>query len=192
CALPICGIELVAPTETFEDRLQLDVGGVRVELIHVGPSHAHGDTIVHVPEEGVVFAGDVAFCEVAPVGWVGTHERWMEALSLIESLAPRVVVPGHGPVCTFDDLREMRSYMERVRSQASAWHAQGLSSVEAATRIDVGRAEAWNAVDARVWFMVERAYREQRGEAFDAPWNVKKAFCHAHEVCRARGAEFEV
>lgn len=185
------GIERTEPRTTFAERMELDLDGLRVELIHVGPAHAHGDTIVHVPEEGVVFAGDVVFCEVAPVGRVGTHERWMEALELIESLEPRAIVPGHGPVCTLEDMRAMRAYMERVRSQAEAWFEQGLSSIDAATRIDVGEASEWNGVDARVWFMVERAYRERRGKA-GASWNVKRAFGAAHRVCRARGAAYVV
>lgn len=185
------GVEPTKAQTTFAERLDLDLDGLRAELIHVGPAHSRGDTIVHVPEERVVFAGDVVFCEVAPMGWEGTHEGWIAALDLIESLEPEAIVPGHGPVCTVEDMNEMRAYMQRVRSQAEAWRAQGLSSVDAAARIDVGEAADWKGVDARVWFMVERTYREHRGMA-EASWNVKRAFDAAYRVCRARGAEFEI
>ena len=55
------GIELVLPTRTFDDALSLTVGDKRVELIEVGPAHTKGDVIVHVPEDRVVYCGDILF-----------------------------------------------------------------------------------------------------------------------------------
>ena len=52
------GIELVLPTTLFDTRYELDLDGTEAHLIFVGPCHQAGDTIVHVPGEGVVFAGD--------------------------------------------------------------------------------------------------------------------------------------
>ncbi|NJD64967.1 MAG: MBL fold metallo-hydrolase, partial [Chloroflexi bacterium] len=62
------GIELALPTTVFDERLVLDLGGTEVHLIYVGPCHQVGDTIVHVPKERVVFAGDVIFRECTPMG----------------------------------------------------------------------------------------------------------------------------
>jgi glyoxylase-like metal-dependent hydrolase (beta-lactamase superfamily II) len=59
------GIELVLPTTLFEDRYSLDLDGTGVDLVYVGPAHQVGDVIVHVPSEGVVFAGDVLFHELS-------------------------------------------------------------------------------------------------------------------------------
>jgi glyoxylase-like metal-dependent hydrolase (beta-lactamase superfamily II) len=61
------GIELVLPTTLFDTRYELDLDGTRVQLIYVGPCHQVGDTIVHVPKEGVVFAGDVIFRQCTPL-----------------------------------------------------------------------------------------------------------------------------
>ncbi|HEY1450394.1 MAG TPA: MBL fold metallo-hydrolase [Solirubrobacteraceae bacterium] len=55
------GIELVLPRQTFDGSLALHVGERELELIEVGPAHTRGDTIVHVPAEGVVFTGDILF-----------------------------------------------------------------------------------------------------------------------------------
>ena len=186
------GIELRPPTTLFDEGLELEVGGVAVHLVHVGPAHQAGDTIVHVPGDGVVFAGDVVFAGVAPMGWAGTIDDWLRAIRAIESLEPEAVVPGHGPVCAVEELADLRAYLERVRAQARAWYDEGLPSTEAAARIDLGPHAGLKAADARVWFTVERAYRAFRGDPPDAPWDVARAFDHAWAVCRARGAAFEI
>ena len=93
------GITPVPPTTLFEDRLVLDLDGTEAHLIHVGPCHQAGDTIVHVPAEGVVFAGDVIFRECTPLGWTGTYARGLQCLDRIIWLDPEVIVPGHGPAC---------------------------------------------------------------------------------------------
>jgi glyoxylase-like metal-dependent hydrolase (beta-lactamase superfamily II) len=104
------GITLTRPTRTFSGRLELEVGGRKVELIEVGPAHTHGDLIVHVPDARVVFAADVAFIGSTPVMWAGPLEGWLRALDAIEALEPEVVVPGHGPVTDVAGLGELRAY----------------------------------------------------------------------------------
>jgi glyoxylase-like metal-dependent hydrolase (beta-lactamase superfamily II) len=108
------GIRVTPPTLTFSGTLELDVGGRRVELIEVGPAHTPGDLIVHVPDASVVFAGDLMFVGVTPIMWVGPVENWLAGLDRILDLAPKVVVPGHGPVTDLDGVREMKSYWEFV------------------------------------------------------------------------------
>ena len=66
------GIELVLPTTLFDARYELNLDGTEVHLIYVGPCHQVGDTIIHVPKERVVFAGDVLFRQCTPVGWTGS------------------------------------------------------------------------------------------------------------------------
>ena len=74
------GVELRPPTRLVDDRLTLDVGGLRVDLIYVGPAHTQGDLLVHLPEQRIVFTGDVLFRLCTPIGWEGTFQRWGEAL----------------------------------------------------------------------------------------------------------------
>jgi cyclase len=104
------GISLTPPTRTFTGRLDLDVGGRKVELIEVGPAPTHGDLIVHVPDARVVFAADVAFIGSTPVMWAGPLENWLRALDTIEALDPQVIVPGHGPVTDVAGLAPLREY----------------------------------------------------------------------------------
>ncbi|ANZ35491.1 hypothetical protein BBK82_04755 [Lentzea guizhouensis] len=88
---------LVAPTHTFRDSVALDVGGRRVDLHHFGPAHTSHDVVVHVPDAGVVFAGDlVEQGAPAQAGPDATPANWRHVLDLLLELDPRIVVPGHG------------------------------------------------------------------------------------------------
>ena len=162
------GIGLVLPTTVFEEWHVLDLERTEVRLIYVGPSHQVGDTIVHVPKERVVFAGDVIFRECTPMGWNGSYEKWLQILDLIISLEPEVIVPGHGPVCGIEGAMEMKAYLEYVREESKRCFGQGLSALEASKKIDFGAVRRM-ARPARLYMNVERAYREFRNEATDAP-----------------------
>lgn len=184
------GIELTLPTTTFEERHTLNLDGTEVELIYVGPCHQMGDTIVHVADEEVLFAGDVIFRACTPMGWTGTYENWCKALDLIIDLNPAVVVPGHGPLTDLTGVREMKAYLEYVRRESQDFFDRGLSSLEAAKKMDIGPYINW-AAPTRLWMNVERAYREFRNEPPDAPWEHEQAFDALAKVAKARGLPIE-
>ena len=83
------GVTLTPPTTLIEDRLALDLDGIAVHLIYVGPAHTAGDVIVHLPAARVVFTGDILFRLCTPIGWEGTYERWI--LQLHATLDPNEV-----------------------------------------------------------------------------------------------------
>ena len=184
------GIKLVLPTTVFEERHVLDLDGTEVHLIFVGPCHQAGDTIVHVPKERVVFAGDVLFRLCTPMGWTGTYEKWLKILDLIIALDPEVIVPGHGPLCGLEGAMEMKAYLEHVRAESRRFFDQGVSALEASTRIDLGPYGTWRA-PARIYLNVERAYREFRNEPQDKPWDSAKSFDSIYQVAKARGIAVE-
>jgi glyoxylase-like metal-dependent hydrolase (beta-lactamase superfamily II) len=184
------GIELTLPTTLFDEQYALDLDGTEAHLIYVGPCHQLGDTIVHVPKEGVVFAGDVIFRECTPMGWTGTYEKWLRTLDLVIGLDPEVIVPGHGPVCGIEGAMEMQAYLEYVRDEAQRFFGQGLTALEASKRIELGPYGAWRT-PARAYLNVERAYREFRSEPSDAHWDAAQSFDSICEVAKARGIEVE-
>lgn len=163
------GIEITPPT-TFvpDDGLRLEVDGLPVELLYVGPAHTAGDVIVHLPDEGVVFTGDVIFRNCAPIGWEGTFERWIAALERIAALGAPTIVPGHGPVCGPEGALELRDYLVYVRDESARHFAAGATLDEAAARIDLGPFAGWLESE-RIVFSIDRAYRELRGEPYDKP-----------------------
>jgi cyclase len=175
------GIELTPPTTVFDDRLDLDLDGTAVELRYVGPAHTIGDVIVHLPRERVVFAGDILFRLCTPIGWEGTYAQWIAALDEIVALAPEVVVPGHGPLCGVEGPRELKAYLVYVRDESRRHFDADRTALEAAKQIDLGPYAGWTEPE-RLFFNVERAYREFRGLPFDAPIDVMATLRGVHAL----------
>ena len=176
------GIELTLPNRLIEDRLDLELDGYPCQLIYVGPAHTSGDVIVYLPDHGVIFAGDIVFWQCTPIGWEGTHTKWIEALDLVLSFEPEVVVPGHGPLCGVDEVKELRAYFEFVYSEARRFFDEGLDPLEASKKIDLGPYAEWTEPE-RLFFNVNRAYREFRDvESWDAPFNAVDLFRNCLEL----------
>ena len=179
------GIELRPPTTVFDDRLTLDLDGTRVELIAVGPAHTAGDVLVHLPDARVLFSGDVLFRLCTPIGWDGTYDGWLAALDTMIALAPDVIVPGHGPLCGVEGPREMKAYLAYVRAESNRLYDAGVPALDAAKRIDLGPYAGWTEPE-RIVFQVERAYRERRGEPYDAPIDAAALFRGMYELRQMR------
>jgi cyclase len=148
------GITLTPPTETFTGAMELEVGGRRLELIEVGPAHSPGDLIVHVPDERVVFAGDLVFAGVTPIMWVGPVENWIAGLDRIAELEPRLVVPGHGPVVGLQRVAAVRAYWEFVAAAVRERLADGIDAHAAAR--DVVHSRDFSQQPFAAWDAPER------------------------------------
>lgn len=133
----LSGVVATPPTRTFSGVLDLDVGGRLVRLVQVGPAHTSGDVIVHVPDAGVVFSGDIVFAGAAPLVWEGPLSRSIAACDAILGLDPAAVVPGHGPVTDAAGVRRARDYLVYVEREAKDRFSRGLSDEEAIASIDV-------------------------------------------------------
>ncbi|MDZ7802724.1 MBL fold metallo-hydrolase [Thiohalophilus sp.] len=90
--------EAVYADETFTGKHTFTFGGVTFELRKVGPAHTPGDSLVWLPGERIVFAGDVVFVgRLLGVLPYSDSQGWIEAFNAMAALEPKVVVPGHGP-----------------------------------------------------------------------------------------------
>ena len=93
---------VVHPDHSVLDRLAVRTGGRLSEFRYFGPGHTDHDLVIHVPDAGVVFAGDLV--EHGPSGSLTSDsfgsdtdlDAWPAALDGILALRPRIVVPGHG------------------------------------------------------------------------------------------------
>lgn len=131
-------IVATGPDRTFEGRESLDVGGREVRLIQVGPAHTAGDTLVHVPDARLLYAGDILFVGGTPVVWAGPTSRWIAACDLILDLDVATIVPGHGPVTDKSGVAPVRDYLEFVRIEATKRYEDGLEVADAVASIDLG------------------------------------------------------
>jgi glyoxylase-like metal-dependent hydrolase (beta-lactamase superfamily II) len=153
------GITLRNADQTFDDQLTIDVGGREVRLLNLGPAHTAADSVVHVPDAGVLFAGDLLFIGCTPIVWAGPIANWVAACDAMIALDAATVVPGHGPITDPDGIRAVRGYLVHVADQAKAAYRKGLSFVEAADGIDLGEYASW--LDAeRIVINVYQRYRE--------------------------------
>lgn len=107
----IKGTKIVYPSLTFGDRMEIDLGGEKIELIHAPYSHTGGDTLVYVPGKKVLFTGDILFTGYHPYIGEGDIESWAKELDAIKTMDAQIIVPGHGPVSTKSDLDEMKKYI---------------------------------------------------------------------------------
>ena len=123
----------------FDREYTLDLGGVRVRLLSLGPTHTRGDTIVWVEGDRILFAGDVVMNRtfVAFASPYSSVKAWLADFDQLEPLRPLKVVPSHGPVGDASLIAEQRTVMKAIQSRAIELKRQGKSADETAqTRPD--------------------------------------------------------
>ena len=157
------GNEVVPPTRIFEDRLSLRVGDRRVELMELGPAHTLGDTVVYLPDERVLFTGDLLFKDAHPLVWQGPVSNWIDACYRLLDLEVDTVVPGHGPITDLSGIRETLGYLEWLTGEARARYDAGLTVEQAVQEISLEAYRSW--LDAeRIFVNVHSLYRDFDGD----------------------------
>lgn len=192
---PDYGTLVIRPPDlTFPDRLTLHCGDREVQLQHVGPAHTTGDVVVWLPEEEVLFSGDVCFAGGHPFLVEGSLDGFLTAIDVLRALQPAVLVPGHGPVQRGEQvpalLDDMAAYASFVGEVSRDGHAAGLSPLEVALAGRDNPFRGWQESE-RLVANVHRAYAEldgrPRGARLDltAIWPEMEEFhggpipCHA-------------
>ncbi|WP_101787446.1 MBL fold metallo-hydrolase [Nonomuraea indica] len=120
-------VSLSAPDQTFTTAATLDIGGRTVHLRHFGLGHSSNDVVTHVPDAGVIFAGDLveegappAFSDSYPIDWPAT------TAAMLAELPGEVVVPGHGRVVDRAFAEAQRAELAEVADLARRAHVEGL------------------------------------------------------------------
>lgn len=124
------GTRVAYPGLSFEDRLRIDLGGQSVELLQVAPSHTGGSILVYLPERKILFAGDILFTNFHPYMADGDLEGWGKTLDAILSLDVDAIVPGHGPISTKKDVKEMKEYLLAFDKKARELVAAGAKDAQ--------------------------------------------------------------
>src|SRR4051794_23827752 len=132
---------------TFDREYMLDVGGVRVRFLVVGPTHTRGDTGLFVEGDGVLFAGDVVMNESFLAAGPGSSiKAWLAAFDAFAALAPRTVVPAPGAVGPGTLVAAHRTWVTAVRDRALALKTEGRTLDDTATTVQSefrGQHPAW-------------------------------------------------
>jgi cyclase len=156
-------LEVAAPFITFQDRLDLFVDDLKLELHYMGPAHTTNDVVVWLPERKLLFTGDLAFNGGTPFVAMGSIAGSLVALDRLREFGAETIVPGHGPVCGTKVLDDMEAYLRFVQERAGDAYAARLSPLNAAQQTDLGRYDDWHDKE-RLAGNLHRAYSELRGE----------------------------
>lgn len=157
-------VELVLPEMTYAEEARLDLGGTVIELRSVGPAHTRGDQIVVLPEQRVLFAGDLVENRFFPIlpdpDAHGTP--WIDVLERLEAAQPAVVVPGHGDVGDAALIARVRGYLEDVRARVRELSGTGAGVDELKERLEPELRERYADWDNPIWisFAIERFHAE--------------------------------
>lgn len=155
--------QLLQPQLSFNERLQLDLGGRRVELQH-RLGHTGADTVVWVPDAQVMFLGDLLWRRAIPNLIDANLVQWRATLETLGVMGEATrFVPGHGGVANAQDLREFAGYLDAL-DQAVA-EAQGPEEGRSAAALEALRARyaAWAYFKGLAAANVRDAVAEREG-----------------------------
>ena len=116
---------LVDPDIAFDKEMEVDLGGITVRLLHFETAHTRGDMFVYLPQQRLLFGGDVVINRFFPImpDLDSSPRGWIATLEALQALKPEIVVPGHGAVGDAALIDEMKTYLEgleepRCRAQS--------------------------------------------------------------------------
>jgi glyoxylase-like metal-dependent hydrolase (beta-lactamase superfamily II) len=137
------GVELVEPEIVYDGTAELELGGSRALLRDWGRAHTLGDQTVFLPEQRVLFTGDLVeercfaiFPWFPPDDVDVDGHRWIEVLEELERLDPAIVVPGHGDVGGPELIATAREYLELLRDETARLADEGATEDDLAAELD--------------------------------------------------------
>ena len=131
-------VVLPRPDIVFDGEHVLDLGGIHVRLVPVGPAHTAGDTVVFVEEDQILFAGDLVFARRFPSVPAGARATdWFAMFDRLAALKPRLVVPGHGALGGADLIEKQRAMLQEIQRRVEVLKAEGRSAASVSHQVDL-------------------------------------------------------
>ncbi|MDH4092449.1 MAG: MBL fold metallo-hydrolase [Cyclobacteriaceae bacterium] len=123
--------------DVFVDHQQYYNGPARrVQLISKGQGHTESDLILYLPDDKILFAGDLVFNECHPYLPSGFVPDWLNWLNFMDSLNVGIVVPGHGKTGSKDIIPAMRTYILSIENLVEEMHYRDLT-IDDAEKIEI-------------------------------------------------------
>ena len=177
----VAASKLKPPTLLYNTEMIFDDGKQRVELLHFGVAHTHGDGFAWLPREKILFTGDA--CVNGPYNYMGDGDsgQWIKTLELAKKLGAKTICPGHGPMGTGQMLEDQQRFFVELRKQVKRYARKKPEAVNGAVK-DIKAALLKQQSIARFvgdFFpaQVEKVYIEMGGKPFES----KTAAVHDHE-----------
>jgi cyclase len=166
-AAQLAGLKIVPPQITFSERLVLLKGTREVHLIYAG-GHTPATIIVYVPDEKVLFTGDVVVNGQHPAMGQADTKEWLGALNTIRKMKVNVLVPGHGPLCDLEATYHLSEYIRQARSKVRSLYRANKSKSEVSSLVAEVAAlypfpsEQKSRVEKRIRAGLNRIYDEMK------------------------------
>lgn len=125
------------PDRTFDKEMTLDLGGVSVRMVRLGPGHTRGDTVIHVPSDNVVFSGDLAMRNIFPAFATPQSSAitWLTSLDEIDKLKTRHVVPAHGDLTDGSVTEAYRGFLKTLQTRVGELKREGKAAQDTAIQL---------------------------------------------------------
>ena len=173
---------LTWPTTTFDGSMSLYLGNRRVDLMHLGRAHTAGDIVINVPDQNVMFTGDIVEYHSACYCGDGHFADWGDTLDNIKSFEVDAIAPGRGDALVGQDMvnraiESTRDFVESTYRPVAKVAARNGSLKEA---WDACRAECdpkfsdYAIYEHCLPFNVARAYDEARGIDTPRIWTAQR------------------
>ncbi len=173
---------LTWPTVTFTGKMTLWLGTLEVQLLQLGRGHTKGDTVVWLPQERILFSGDLVEFDATPYAGDAYFSDWPQTLDKLAALQPAKLVPGRGAALVNDaqvaaGLEGTRSFIRDVYAavQAGARAGKDLNTVYRET-LEAVRPKYghWVIFDHCMPFDVSRAYDEATAHRDPRIWTAER------------------
>ena len=173
---------LTWPTITFKEKMTLWLGSLEVQLLQLGRGHTKGDTVAWLPQQKILFSGDLVEFDATPYAGDAYFRDWPQTLDNIAALQPQQLVPGRGaalttPQAVAEGLAGTRSFIADVRASVEAGVVAGLDlnavykSTMAALAPKYGH---WVIFQHCMPFDVTRCFDEMSGHADPRIWTAER------------------
>jgi glyoxylase-like metal-dependent hydrolase (beta-lactamase superfamily II) len=122
---------------TFDKEYRFSLGGDDFEIHHPGNAHSPGDSFVWLPQQKVLFTGDIACTDrMLSIMWYSRSKSWIEAYEAMASFKPVYVIPGHGKPTTLEVTdRDTYDYLTTLRKAVAYFMVTG-GGIEGVNKID--------------------------------------------------------
>lgn len=176
---------LTWPTVTFHDRMAIDLGGERGSLLlqYCGRGHTEGDIVAWLPEQQVLFAGDLVEAQAALYTGDAFHTDWStHTLDAVRAFGAEQLVGGRGPVVQGREnveaaIEQTRGFLVTLREQVGAVHRARGTVAEAFTHAHAALAPefgAWPIFEHCLPFNVQRLWDELDGIERPRIWTAER------------------
>ena len=156
------------PQERITQDKQLDLGGVRVRLRHFGAAHTPAPLVAHVPEDNVVYAGDILYAgRLLAVIPDGNVQSWIKTFDALKAFGDATFIPGHGvPAKLAQFVQPTRDYLTLLDTHMSKMVDEGVPLQEAVDSLDQSRFASLENFSELAGRNANIAYLEREAAAF--------------------------